>query len=107
MIGDFFSWYVDSLAEFWGMAIRLRLPQILLLILLVCWLRRRGCGKSRGKSGGKSCCWTWTCGCDGDCWFCKPPESECGCSCGCCCCKAGGAREAAEAAEAAEEDGDA
>lgn len=58
MIGEFLSWYFNSLAEFWGTAIRIGLPQILLVILLVCWLRRRCCG----KSGGKSCGWMWTCG---------------------------------------------
>ena len=78
MIGDFFSWYFSSLAEFWGMAIRIGLPQILLVVLLICWLRRRGCG----RSGGKSCCWIWSCGRDDDGWSCGAPQ--CGCACGCC-----------------------
>ncbi len=52
---DVFNWYFNSLAEFWGMAIRIGLPQLLLVILLICWLRRRKCGKSGSKS-----CWTWT-----------------------------------------------
>ena len=67
---DFVSWYFSSLAEFWGSAIRVGLPQILLVILLVCWLRRRRCGKGR-----RSCCrgWSWGCG----------PRIRC-CEPGCC-----------------------
>lgn len=59
MLGDFFSLYLTSLGEFWISAIRIGLPQILLVVLLICWLRRRGCGKSRSKS-----CWfcCWCCG---------------------------------------------
>lgn len=59
MLGDFFSFYLTSLGEFWISAIRIGLPQILLVVLLICWLRRRGCGKSRSKS-----CWfcCWCCG---------------------------------------------
>lgn len=92
------DWYLNSLAQFWGTAIRIGLPQILLVILLICWLRRKRCGKTAARSSGKSCCWTWTCGCDGDCWFCRTPE--CGCTCGCCCCKDVGAQDAED------EDGD-
>lgn len=59
MLGDFFSFYLTSLGEFWSSAIRIGLPQILLVVLLICWLRRRGCGKSRSKA-----CWfcCWCCG---------------------------------------------
>ena len=46
MLGDFFSFYLTSLGEFWSSAIRIGLPQILLVILLICWLRRKGCCKS-------------------------------------------------------------
>ena len=70
------DWYLNSLAEFWGMAIRIGLPQILLLILLICWMRKKRCGKTAARSSGKSCSWMWTCGCDGDCWFCRPPECQ-------------------------------
>lgn len=58
MFGDALSWYLTSLAEFWGSAIRIGLPQILLIILVICWLRK----KDEAKSGGKGCCWLWSCG---------------------------------------------
>ncbi|MCY4572726.1 MAG: hypothetical protein OXF01_07970 [Gemmatimonadetes bacterium] len=51
MIGEFFSWYFGALVDFWGTALRLGLPQIVLLILILMWLR--------GKRSGKCCC---TCG---------------------------------------------
>lgn len=95
MIGEFLSWYFNSLAEFWGTAMRIGLPQILLVILLICWLRRRCCG----KSSGKSFCWMWTCGSDDGGGSDKP--SQCGCACGCC------GRNACEAQAGDEEDGDA
>ena len=87
MVGEFFSWYMTSVGEFWGSAIRIGLPQILLVVLLICWLRRKGCGKSRGKS----CCWIWSCG-SGSCGDesgngCCATEG-CGCTCGKCCCQA-------------------
>ena len=57
MFGDALSWYLTSLAEFWGSAIRIGLPQILLIILVICWLRRKGgC-----KAWGKGCRWMWCC----------------------------------------------
>lgn len=46
MFGDILSWYLTSLVEFWGSAVRIGLPQILLVILLICWLRRKGCGRA-------------------------------------------------------------
>lgn len=58
MLGDLIRWYLTSLAEFWGSAIRIGLPQILLVILLICWLRRKGCGRSFGRA----CCRIWSCG---------------------------------------------
>ncbi len=59
MLGDLFSFYITSLGEFWSSAIRIGLPQILLVVLLICWLRRRRCGESRSKP-----CWfcCWCCG---------------------------------------------
>ena len=63
MIGEFFSWYFGALVDFWGTALRLGLPQIVLLILILMWLRRsrcRRCGdKPDDKSDDESCCWTW------------------------------------------------
>ncbi|MDE2871742.1 MAG: hypothetical protein OXQ94_08670 [Gemmatimonadota bacterium] len=78
MFGDLFSWYVTSLAEFWGSAIRIGLPQILLVILLICWLRRQRCGRSRGSA----CCRIWSCGRCGDKgdWTCC--EASAGYTCG-------------------------
>ena len=57
MFGDALNWYLTSMAEFWGSAFRIGLPQILLIILLICWLRRKGGARSRGKG----CCWMWCC----------------------------------------------
>ena len=86
---DLINWYFSSLGEFWSSAVRIGLPHILLIILLVCWMRKRGCGKGR-----KSCCsWMWggrddsSCDAD-DCRrrpnaCCQRPD-DCGCSCGCC-----------------------
>ena len=87
MVGEFFSWYMTSLGEFWGSAIRIGLPQILLVVLLICWLRRKGCGKSCGKS----CCWIWSCGsgsCGDESGNCCCATEGCGCTCGKCCCQA-------------------
>jgi len=93
MLGDFFSFYLTSLGEFWSSAIRIGLPQILLVILLICWLRRRGCGKSGSRSCcwtskrcSKSCCWVWSCGTGGGSWCC-PEDEGCGCTCGGCYCQ--------------------
>lgn len=87
MLGHFFNWYMTSLAEFWGSALRIGLPQILLVILLICWLRRRRCG----KSGGKGCCWIRSCGCCGDSAesACCDRADGCVCTCGMCCCRKG------------------
>ncbi|MDE2804908.1 MAG: hypothetical protein OXN18_07155 [Gemmatimonadota bacterium] len=82
MLGDFFSFYLTSLGEFWSSAIRIGLPQILLVILLICWLRRKG----SGKSCSKSCCWIWSCGTGGSSWCC-PEDEGCGCTCGACWCQ--------------------
>ncbi|MYA63096.1 MAG: hypothetical protein F4139_07245 [Gemmatimonadetes bacterium] len=57
MLGDALSWYMTSLAEFWGSAFRIGLPQILIIILLICWLRKKG----GSKSWGKRCGWMWCC----------------------------------------------
>lgn len=92
---EFVNWYLTSLAEFWGTAIRIGLPQLLLVILLICWIRRGRCG----KSAGKSCCWMWSCG-SGSGSGCERSEpAPCGCTCGSCCCQT-------EAAESGDEDGD-
>ena len=101
MLGDFFSFYFTSLGEFWSSAIRIGLPQILLVVLLICWIRRKGCGKSRSKS----CCWIWSCGTGGDScrWCCG---DDCGCTCGCCCCQTGQAGNSCGAEDAGEADAD-
>ncbi|MCY4400724.1 MAG: hypothetical protein OXE96_15500 [Gemmatimonadetes bacterium] len=87
MVGEFFSWYVTSVGEFWSSAIRIGLPQILLVVLVICWLRRKGCG----KSSDESCCWNWSWGFgssgDESGSSCCPSEG-CGCTCGQCCCQA-------------------
>lgn len=94
---DFVNWYFTSLAEFWGTAIRVGLPQLILVILLICWIRRSRCG----KSAGKSCCWTWSCGSgSGGCSSCGNEAAPCGCTCGSCRCQTA-------AAEDEDEDGDA
>ena len=49
MFGDALSWYLTSLAEFWGSAFRIGLLQIVLIILLICWLRKKGGGKAGGE----------------------------------------------------------
>lgn len=101
MIGEFFSWYFEALVDFWGTALRLGLPQILLLILILMCLRRPRCRKCGDKSDDKSCCWTWgrvrsrwpgrhgmrgRWGRWG--WYCCC-RRECGCTCGKCCCNGG------------------
>ena len=98
MIGEFFSWYFGALVDFWGTALRLGLPQILLLILILMCLRRPRCRKCGDKSDDKSCCWTWgrargrwpgmrgRWGRWG--WYCCC-RTECGCTCGKCCCNDG------------------
>ena len=94
MLSDFFGWYMTSVAEFWGSAIRIGFPQILLVVLLICWLRRKGCGKSCGKS----CCWIWSCGsCDEDLASDCCSTGDCGCTCGGCCCQRGPAEDAGDA----------
>lgn len=78
------SWYLTSLAEFWGSAVRIGLPQILLVILLICWLRRKRCGSSCGRA----CCRIWSCGRPGDRAerTCCAAAAGCGCACGLSCC---------------------
>lgn len=82
---DLFSWYVNSLAEFWGSALRIGLPQILLVILLICWLRRKRCGKRCGRG----CCRVWSFGCCGDDsrGSCSVAADGCASNCGMCCCR--------------------
>ncbi len=94
MFGDAISWYLTSMAEFWGSAIRIGLPQILLVILIVCWLRRKG----GAGACGKRCCWMWCCGRGGDDdegagsdW-----AGDCGCTCGACCRRQGDEADAHE-----------
>ena len=97
MLGDFFSFYLTSLGEFWSSAIRIGLPQILLVVLLICWLRRKGCGKTRSKS----CCWIWSCGTGGG--SCCGFGDTCDCTCGGCPCqadKAGGSCGAEDVGDA-------
>lgn len=90
---EFVNWYLTSLAEFWGTAVRIGLPQLLLVILLICWIRRSRCGKSAGKS---SCgMWRWGSGCGS----CGGEPAPCGCNCGRCPCQT-------EAAQDEDEDGD-
>lgn len=60
MIGDFFSWYFDALVDFWGGVLRLGLPQIVLLILILMWLRRARCRKACDESDEESCGWFWS-----------------------------------------------
>ena len=88
MFGDLFSWYMTSMGEFWGSSLRIGLPQILLVILVICWLRRKRCGKACGKK----CCWIWSCGsCDEEEQSaCCDWAGDCGCTCGLCCCQQGG-----------------
>lgn len=95
MLGDALSWYMTSMAEFWGSAFRIGLPQILIIILLICWLRKKG----GSKSGGKGCGWMWSCKwCgedeEGDDW-----EGGCGCTCGRCRYQQGGEAEVEAEAE--------
>lgn len=103
MFGDALSWYMTSLAEFWGSAIRIGLPQILLIILVICWLRKKG----EAKSGGKGCCWLWSCG-----WSDEEEEDcdwagGCECRCGRCCCeRAGGTDGDDEGDTSGDEEGD-
>ena len=102
MFGDALSWYLTSMAEFWGSAFRIGLPQILLIILVICWLRKKG----SGKAWGKGCCWMWCCkrgGEEGECAW-SDWEGDCACTCGSCCCRQGG--DAGGDDEGGDEDGD-
>ncbi len=91
---EFVNWYLSSLAEFWGTAVRIGLPQLLLVILLICWIRRSRCG----KSAAKSCCgvWSWGTGCG------RSESAPCGCTCGGCRCQTG----AGECGDDGDGDGD-
>ena len=100
MISEFFGWYFGALVDFWGTALRLGLPQIVLLVLIFMWLRRARCRKCGDKSGGESCCWTWSCGSGGQGGRCCCCRAECGCTCGLCCCQGGGSCDAGADAEA-------
>ena len=92
---DFISSYLTSLAEFWGTAIRIGLPQLLLVLLLICWIRRKRCARTAEGASDKSCCgvWTWGTGCS----WCQ--AAPCGCTCGGCRCQT-------EEAQGGDEDGD-
>ena len=80
MIGEFFSWYVGALADFWGTTLRLGLPQIVLLVIILMWLRRSSCRKRCDESDGETSCWTWGArGGWGSCCCCRSQDgSECG-----------------------------
>ena len=79
------NWYLESLTTFWGSALRIGLPQIILLALLVCWLRRKCCERSCWGMAGRYCCNPDAC-CtpDRSCRRSCPPCPEPGCepSCG-------------------------
>lgn len=51
----FFFNYLYSLAEFWSFVFRLGFPQILLIVLVIWWIKRRRCGQ--GSDDG--CCGIW------------------------------------------------
>lgn len=92
----FFFNYLRSLAEFWSFAFRLGLPQILLIVLVVWWLKRSRCGQD------DDCCGVWTLGTRWGC--CRGPRSN-----NCCCRQDAGCEEAPEEAheeaqEAVEDD---
>lgn len=92
MFGDALSWYMTSVAEFWGSAFRIGLPQILLIILVICWLRKKG----SGKGCGKGCWWMWCCDSGGEEEenASADPTGDCGCTCGQCYRRQGGDMEA-------------
>ncbi len=73
---DIVNWYLESLATFWSSALRIGLPQIVLLVLLACWLRRRCCEKSRRRCGRG-----WE---GGEGRGRRPRYPGCGCTRGCC-----------------------
>lgn len=53
---SFFANYLYSLVEFWGSVFRIGLPQILLVVLVIWWLKRKRCGRDDGDDG---CCGFW------------------------------------------------
>lgn len=53
---SFFANYLYSLIEFWGSVFRIGLPQILLVVLVIWWLKRKRCGRDDGDDG---CCGFW------------------------------------------------
>lgn len=91
MLGDLFGWYLNSLAGFWGFALRIGLPQILLAIVLIAWLRRKGCFKG--------CCRVWSCGWCGEDSRGDRRAAPDGCCCGGPCCR----RETETASEGGED----
>lgn len=55
--------YLYSLAEFWSFVFRLGFPQILLIVLVIWWIKRKRCGQ--GSDDG--CCGIWSFGTRGCC----------------------------------------
>jgi len=73
MLESLFVAYFNSLASFWGAVFRVGPLQILLIVLLIVWLKRRRCGK-----WANSCCWSF--GTDSSCWCGKECCRERSCS---------------------------
>ena len=92
---SFFSGYFYSLAEFWSSAFRIGLPQILLIVLVVWWLKRKRCGQ-----GGDACDTVWSFGTRCGCCCCQGP------CCNDCCCRRGTCDQTAAEAEEAVSDAD-
>ncbi len=90
------DWYLTSLADFWSSAIRIGLPQILLVMLLICWMRKRRCGRGADGCCGDWCSWMSSCGRD-DRGCCDHPE--CPRASKRCCCANANAHHAEEAAD--------
>ncbi len=72
MLGDLFGWYFFSLAEFWGSMFQIRIRHILILILVIYWLRKKGCWRLR-RDGS---CWRF-CRCGERCDACCPDPEAC------------------------------
>ena len=60
---SFFFDYLTSLANFWSGVFRFGLTQILIVVLVIWWLRRKRCG----ERGDDSCCNIWSFGTLGGC----------------------------------------